>query len=99
MVLLSELGDVIRNCGFESRPPPLGTLIFRGEIGNEALFKLAQNVVLKVECGEGGLGDAGDLRKFPVLLKLSIAFGECYTDWLFFLNRPKLLSVLVHLGL
>ena len=49
MVLLSELGDVMRNCGFESRPPPLGTLMFRGEIGKEALFKLAQNVVLKVE--------------------------------------------------
>ena len=77
MVLLSELGDVIRNCGFESRPPPLGTLIFRGVIGKDALFKLAQaqNVALKVEFGEGGLGDVGDLRKFPVLLKFSIELG------------------------
>ena len=99
MVLLSELGDVIRNCGFESRPPPLGTLIFRGVICKGALFRLAQNVALKVEFGEGGLGDVGDLRKFPVLLKFSIELGECYTDWLFFLNKPKLLSVLVHLGL
>ena len=75
MVLLSELGDVIRNYGFESRPPPLGTLIFRGVIGKDALFRLAQNVALKVEFGEGGLGDVGDLRKFPVLLKFSIELG------------------------
>ena len=99
IVLLSELGDVIRNYGFESLPPPLGTLMFRGENGNEALFRLAQKVVLKVVCGDGGLGDAGDWSRFPVLLKFSIALGVCYTDWLFFLNKPKLLSVLVHLGL
>ena len=99
MVLLIELGDVIRNYGFESRPPPLGTFRFRGVIGKEVLFRFAQNVVLKVECGEGGLGEVGDVRKFPVLLKFSIVLFECYTDWLFFLNKPKLLSVLVHLGL
>ena len=89
----------MRNYGFESRPPPLGTLIFRGVMLKGALFKLAQNVVLKVVFGEGGFGDYGDLRKFPVLLKLSMEFGEVCTEWLFFLNKPKLLSVLVHLGL
>ena len=80
MVLLSELGDVIRNYGFESRPPPLGTLIFRGVMLIGALFKLAQNVVLKVECGDGGFGDYGDFNKLPVLLKLSMALGECATE-------------------
>ena len=75
----------------------LGLVVVSGEVKCAGLVSVVMSG--EVECGEGGLGEVGDVRKFPVLLKFSIVLFECYTDWLFFLNKPKLLSVLVHLGL